>query len=159
MDIKIKRPIAPSYIAYLSAGITFICIVSMSVSAYLFYKQRFVYGGIGFGLVVIGACLLEIWNLKYAWVASSRLEYKNRKLMYIYYEVFNMLGNNKNTYEIYSIDSCRMIKGGRYLKIKGDISFKASYRKRKKVKECVIYEVNDSAIEYIEKRMNVKVKR
>ena len=78
MDIKIKRPIAPSYIAYLSAGITFICIVSMSVSAYLFYKQRFVYGGIGFGLVVIGACLLEIWNLKYAWVASSRLEYKNK---------------------------------------------------------------------------------
>ena len=147
--ITTDRPIASDVLAYVCAGLTVLILVCIVFGGFNIYRGEYLIGGIPIAVVILICVLMWYFDKHYAWCIGGTLSYNDGVLRYDYMEVFNLIGNNKNYYEIENITKMVKKRGGRYLDIYGDVTFKGMYRKAKKVRKCRIYESNDKAIEYI----------
>lgn len=148
--ITTSRPIARDALAYFCAFLTLVIMAFIGVGGFQIYHREYLIGGIFLAVAVVMCGFMWYCDVHYAWAIGGTLSYKDGVLRYDYMEVFNLIGNNKNYYEIKDITKMKKKRKGRYLDIYGEVTFKGMYRKAKTVRKCRIYESNDDVIKYIE---------
>lgn len=150
LKIVTSRPVVPEFLVYISTFLTLVMIASVGVGVYFIYNRTYDFCIVFLSVAVLILLFMIFLDNHYTWCIGGTLSYKDGVLRYDYMEVFNMLGNNKNYYEIEGIEKIATKHKGRYLDIYGDITFKGMYRKPKHVRKCRIYESNDDVVKFIE---------
>ena len=151
MKFKGTKPVAQSWLGYLVTLISVLMFAGLGVGGYFVYKKDYWIGGIALAVAVVLFLVLWYCNNHFAWVQGGEFTVFDKKVVYTYSEVVDLMGNNKFKYTIKSVSS--MKRKGRDLVIKGDIVEKIPLRKSKNKKKCRIYDITDEAQKYLEDKI------
>lgn len=152
MKIKITKPIASAWLAYLLSALVIVMVVCFGFSIHRFYIHEYFNGAILLAIPIVILGVMAFCDNHFAWIAGGTLEYKDNKLIYTYMEVVDVMGNNNFKYTISRVDSYK--RRGRDVVIKGEILKKKPIFKAKPCRKCRVYDITDEAMEYLEDKIN-----